>query len=268
MRSAARCCPAATTFPSTVSDRLERPNGQRPSRSNVFLTEQDRAVFAAGGYGVRAPLGEQPALLVIDVTYGFCGDHSEPILASIQRWRSSCGAAAWDALPHIELVLNSARRVDIPVFYTRGSPRRADGSDRGRWADKNARQSTDTAQADEILAEITPQERDLVIEKRKPSAFFGTALVSHLISRKIDTLIVCGATTSGCVRATVIDAFSYDYRVVVAEEATFDRGEASHAMALFDMDMKYANVAPVNEVIGYLDGLSQSRCEPDTGASK
>jgi nicotinamidase-related amidase len=247
---------------------VERPNGQRSIRSNVFVTERDLAVFTAGGYGVRAPLGQRPALLVIDATYGFCGDRSEPILASIQRWRNSCGAAAWDALPHIELLLSTARRVDIPVFYTRGAPRRTDGSDRGRWADKNARQSTDTSQADEILAEITPQERDFVIEKRKPSAFFGTALVSHLISRQIDTLIVCGTTTSGCVRATVIDAFSYDYRVVVAEEATFDRGEASHAMALFDMDMKYANVAPVNEVVGWLGSLTQSHRGADAGAPK
>jgi maleamate amidohydrolase len=162
-------------------------------------------------------------------------------------------------LPHIELLLETARRADVPVFYTCGAPRRADGSDRGRWADKNARQSSDTAQADQILAEIAPQGDDLVIAKRKPSAFFGTALVSHLISRRIDTLIVCGVTTSGCVRATVIDAFSYDYRVVVAEEATFDRGEASHAMALFDMDMKYANVTPVDEVVDYLSGPASAR---------
>jgi maleamate amidohydrolase len=238
-----------------VSEDTDRPNGRRAIRSNEFLTERDRAVFTAGGYGVRAPLGERPALLVIDVTYGFCGDRPEPILESVQRWRSSCGSAAWEALPHIELLLETARRVDIPVFYTRGAPRHPDGSDRGRWADKNARQGADTAQADQILAEIAPQIRDLVIEKRKPSAFFGTALISHLISRRIDTLIVCGVTTSGCVRATVIDAFSYDYRVVVAEEATFDRGEASHAMALFDMDMKYANVTPVDEVVDYLTGM-------------
>ena len=243
-------------------------NGQHPIRTNDFVTERDLAVFTAGGYGVRAPLGQQPALLVIDVTYGFCGDRPEPILASIERWRNSCGQAAWDALPHVELLVSAARRVDIPVFYTRGAPRRSDGSDRGRWADKNARQSTDTDKSVEILAEIAPTERDFVIEKRKPSAFFGTTLVSHLISRQIDTLIVCGTTTSGCVRATVIDAFSYDYRIVVAEEATFDRGEASHAMTLFDLDMKYANVTPVNEVVDYMTDVTQSRRQAGSGATK
>jgi maleamate amidohydrolase len=251
-----------------VSESVGNPNGQRVIRSNPFLTERDRAVFAAGGYGVRAPLGERPALLVIDVTYGFCGDRPEPILKSIERWRSSCGEQAWEALPHIDQLLRTARTVGIPVFYTRGAPRRADGSDRGRWADKNARQGADTPETDEIISEIAPQEADLVIEKRKPSAFFGTSLVSHLISRRIDTLIVCGSTTSGCVRATVIDAFSYDYRVAVAEEATFDRGEASHAMALFDMDMKYANVAPVNELVGYLDRLGTAAEQQNSTPAK
>ncbi|WP_396449567.1 isochorismatase family protein [Actinomadura sp.] len=222
---------------------------------DAFLTDQDRAVFAAGGYGRRAELGERPALLVIDVTYGFCGDRPEPILESVKRWRSSCGERAWEALPHVGRLIETAHRRDVPVVYTRGAPRRADGFDRGRWADKNARQAADTPRVDEFVAEIAPQERDLVIEKRKPSAFFGTTLISHLVSLRVDTLVVCGTTTSGCVRATVTDAFSYDYRVAVATEATFDRGEASHAMALFDLDMKYANVTPVEQIIGYFDAL-------------
>lgn len=222
---------------------------------DAFLTEQDRAVFAAGGYGQRAELGERPALLVIDVTYGFCGDRREPILESIKRWRSSCGERAWDALPHVGRLLDTARRLGVPVIYTRGAPRRADGFDRGRWADKNSRQAADTAATNDFVAEIAPHDSDLVIEKRKPSAFFGTTLISHLVSFKADTLIICGTTTSGCVRATATDAFSYDYRVAIAEEATFDRGEASHAMALFDLDMKYANVTPVEQIITYFEGL-------------
>lgn len=220
-----------------------------------FLTERDRAVFAAGGYGARAELGERPVLLVIDVTYGFCGDRPEPILESIKRWRSSCGERAWEALPHVDRLLRTARGHGVPVVYTRGAPRRADGFDRGRWADKNMRQAGDTPRTDEFVAEIAPHEPDLVVEKRKPSAFFGTTLASHLVSLKADTLVVCGATTSGCVRATVTDGFSYDYRVAIAEEATFDRGEASHAMALFDLDMKYANVTAVEEIVAYFQGL-------------
>jgi nicotinamidase-related amidase len=223
-----------------------------------FLTEQDKAVFAAGGYGARAELGERPALLVVDVTYGFCGDRAEPILESIKRWRSSCGERAWEALPYVGRLLEVSRGLGVPVIYTRGASRRADGFDRGRWADKNRRQAADTPETDEFVAEIAPDGPDLVIEKRKPSAFFGTTLASHLVSLKADTLIICGTSTSGCVRATVTDAFSYDYRVAIAEEATFDRGQASHAMALFDLDMKYANVTPVDEIVTYLKGLVRS----------
>lgn len=222
-----------------------------------FLTEQDQAVFPAGGWGRRLQPGSRPALLVIDVTYGFCGDKPEPILESIKRWRSSSGQVAWDALPSVSRLVNTARRLEFPVIYTRGAPRRADGFDRGRWGDKNARQASDTPMADEFVAQIAPTEGDLVVEKRKPSAFFGTTLTSHLISWGVDTLIVCGTATSGCVRATVVDAFSLDLRVIVAEEATFERGEASHAMALFDMDMKYANVTPIEETIGYLEDLDE-----------
>lgn len=225
-------------------------------RTNPFLTPRDREVFAASGYGARAELGRRPALLIIDVTYGFCGDRPEPIMESIVRWRNSCGEEAWAAIPHIASLLQTARAADIPVFYTRGMPPRADAADRGRWTDKNSRSGQDTEQGRQIVAEIAPQDRDLVIEKHKPSAFFGTTLVSNLVSRGIDTLIVCGTTTSGCVRATVTDAFSYDYRVAIVEEATFDRGEASHAMALFDMDMKYANVVSADHIRGYLDGIA------------
>jgi maleamate amidohydrolase len=221
-----------------------------------FLTEQDKAVFSAGGYGRRMEPGSRPALLVIDVTYGFCGDRPEPILESIKRWRSSSGQKAWDALPHVQTLLGAARTAEIPVIYTRGAPRRADGFDRGRWADKNARQGSDTPMTDEFMEQIAPVPGDLVVEKRKPSAFFGTTLTSHLLSWGVDTLIVCGTSTSGCVRATVVDAFSLDLRVIVAEEATFERGEASHAMALFDMDMKYANVTPVAEVVRYVESAS------------
>lgn len=220
-----------------------------------FLTEQDKAVFAAGGYGARAGLGQRPVLLVIDVTYGFCGDRPEPILESIQRWRSSCGEGAWEALPHVGRLLEVCRGQGVPVVYTKGAPRRTDGFDRGRWADKNSRQTTDTPATDEFVSAIAPTGQDIVVEKRKPSAFFGTTLASHLVSLQADSLIVCGTTTSGCVRATVTDGFSYDYRVTIAQEATFDRGQASHAMALFDLDMKYADVTPVADIIRHVRGL-------------
>lgn len=121
--------------------------------------------------------------------------------------------------------------------------------------DKNPRHAEDDTHANEIVAEIAPRPGDIIIEKNKPSVFFGTLLASYLVDLHADSLIVCGTTTSGCVRATVVDAFSYNYKVTVVTEATFDRGEASHWVNLFDMDHKYADVTPLSEVLGQLSRL-------------
>ena len=105
---------------------------------------------------------------------------------------------------------------------------------------------------DRIVEEIAPESRDYIVPKLKPSMFFGTPLVSLLRGLEIDTLLVAGTTTSGCVRATVIDAFSYEYKVALVEECNFDRGEASHAINLFDMNAKYADVISLAEAKTYL----------------
>lgn len=215
---------------------------------DAFLTEQDREVFGASGYGARQGLGRRPAVLVIDVSYGFCGERPEPILESIGRWHNSCGPRAWDAVAAIESLLAVARAKRLPVFYSTAPVPREDHFDRGRWMDKNPRHVEDAARANEIVAKIAPEPSDIVILKSKPSVFFGTLLASYLTDLRADSLIVCGTTTSGCVRATVIDAFSYNFKVTVVEEATFDRGEASHWINLFDMDRKYADVTPLADV--------------------
>src|SRR5262249_9819413 len=97
-----------------------------------FLTERDKAVFAAGGFGARAGFGKRPALLVIDVNWAFCGERPEPILESIKRWRTSCGEAAWVALRYIEALIKAARARGLPVVYTTGE-RRSDNWDAGSW---------------------------------------------------------------------------------------------------------------------------------------
>jgi nicotinamidase-related amidase len=105
------------------------------------------------------------------------------------------------------------------------------------------------------VREIAPSASDIVIKKLKPSAFHGTPLVGFLNDLHVDTLLICGTTTSGCVRASVIDAFSYNFRVGVIEECTFDRGKASHAINLFDMHAKYADVVGIDQVLDYLESL-------------
>jgi len=108
---------------------------------------------------------------------------------------------------------------------------------------------------DTIVPDIAPEPRDIVIAKQKPSAFYGTPLVSYLTLLGADSLIVAGTTTSGCVRATVLDAFSNNYRVTLVEEGCFDRAQASHAINLCDMHAKYADVLKLEEVMAFIDTL-------------
>jgi len=239
---------------------------------NRFLTERDKQVFAAAGYGARAGFGNRPALLVIDVNYNFCGDRAEPILESIKRWRNSCGAEAWDGVAHIRELIDVAHAQGVPVIYTTGV-RRADNWDSGSWAWKNNRTgerplvARTTRDGNEIVDEIAPEPHDIIVLKQKPSGFFGTNLLSYLVLLGCDSVIVTGTTTSGCVRATVLDAFSNNFRVTVAEEACFDRSQASHAINLCDMQAKYADVLPVEEVKRYLASLPKGLFELPRGVA-
>jgi len=235
-----------------------------------FLTRTDQAVYRASGYGADAGFGKRPALVVIDVNYAFCGDRPEPILQSIRRWRNSCGEAAWRSLGPIQRLLEAARAKGIPVIYTTGV-RRADQWDSGSWSWKNARTAEqpcsahNNAQGYDILDEIRPQPRDLVVYKQKPSAFFGTPFHSYLTLLGCDSLLVAGTTTSGCVRATVVDAFSNNLRVAVAEDACFDRFEVSHAVTLCDMHAKYADVMDSERIAAFIASLPDGLFELPPG---
>jgi nicotinamidase-related amidase len=239
------------------------------------ISESDRQIFAAAGWGRRAGFGKRPAIMVIDVNYNFCGDKREPILESIKRWHFSCGERAWDAIDAIRKILAVARRKRLPVIYTT-NPRRADGFDLGTWSLKGTRSDEQVDvlghKGNDIVAEVAPLADDLLIEKRKPSAFFGTPLMSYLTNMGADSLILTGTTTSGCVRASAVDALSYDLRVTIPEEAVFDRGELSHKVALFDLHMKYVDVTELAEVLGYLEtldaGMFDERYPPSARARR
>ena len=231
-----------------------------------FLTEEDKEVFNAAGYGARGGFGERPAVLVIDVSYGFTGEKDEPVLESIKTWPNSCGQYAWRAIPHLQRLVDAARAKGLPVIYTTGQFRE-DNWDYGSWAWKNARiddweSHGQNRDGNDIVDEIAPNAQDIVIHKIKPSAFHGTPLKSFLTLLKADSLIVAGTTTSGCVRASVIDAFSENFRIALAEEGCFDRSQASHAINLCDMNAKYADVVATDEVVNYIDGLPDGLFAP------
>jgi nicotinamidase-related amidase len=223
----------------------------------------DLAVMAAAGYGQPMGFGQTPALMVVDATWAFCGDRPEPVLEAIARWPNACGLPAWQAIAVIAPLLAAFRRRAWPVIYTVGQWR-ADRWDMGSWLWKHggSQQEAQGQRAydrdpNEVVTALYPSAQDLIVAKQKPSAFFGTPLQSHLTLLGCDSLVVTGGTTSGCVRATVVDAFSANYKVAVVADGCFDRSGTSHAVSLVDMSAKYADIVSAAEVLGWLDA-----CEP------
>ncbi len=226
------------------------------------LTERDKQVFARAGFGARQGFGKNPAVVIIDVNYNFTGEKPEPILKSIETSRNSCGEEGWVAVRHLRRLLEVARPKRVPIFYTTNIDRFS-LVETGRRATKNARTGEDVddthRRRNAIVREIEPRPGEIVIAKDKASAFYGTPLAGYLIELGVDQVLVTGTSTSGCVRATTVDAWQLNFNVAVIEECVFDRGQTSHKMALFDMNAKYADVVPLAEVERYLSGL------PDRG---
>ncbi len=201
-----------------------------------LVTPAEREVYRKAGYGRPRPPGRRPALVVVDVEYNFTGESPQPVLTAIETFADSCGEYAWASVPFIRRLLDRCRAAGLPVCFTHGRPPTPGAPDRGTT----------------IVAEVAPRPEDLVLAKAAPSAFFGTHLASHLIAHGVDTVIVTGGTTSGCVRATVVDSHSYRFRTIVPIEAVFDRADTPHRASLFDMAMKYATVMPAREVEAYI----------------
>jgi maleamate amidohydrolase len=219
-----------------------------------FITDLDREVYDKAGFGGHSGVGQRPALLIIDVQYRTVGEKREPILKAMNRYPTAVGARAWEAVDWIQELLTVSRRKGIPVLYPILD--RRERTDTGRWSDKisgiGSEQDPAGHRGTQIVEEIAPEPGDIVVTKLYPSGFFGTPLMTYLNNLSVDTLVVTGCTTSGCVRATVVDAFSYGFRVMVPEEAVYDRGEASHAINLFDMSQKYADVLTTDEIVKLL----------------
>ncbi len=220
------------------------------------IPEADRKIYETAGWSKPGGFGKRPALLLVDIIYNFVGDPEEPIMDSIKKWRYSCGTVGWDGVRATARLVAKAREKKIPLFYTQWE-RRDDFLDMGRWNDKNYRvdDPIDVTghHGNEIVKEVAPQPHDMVFVKKKPSAFFATSLASYLIDFGVDTVILTGTTTSGCIRSTAIDAFSYNYYTILPEECVWDRGQLSHKVNMFDINAKYGDVTPLANVLSYLD---------------
>jgi len=218
-----------------------------------IISEDEQKAYRAAGFGKPTGMGTRPALLIIDVQYRTTGTVEKPFWEAIKEFPTSCGDVAWNAVRHIQPILALFREKNWPVLYPHVAPKKV--YDGGRLAAKVPSIMTIPEKGYEFVEEVAPVEGDILVPKKQPSAFFGTALTSYLIDVDADTLVVTGCTTSGCVRSSVVDAFAYNYHVAVPEEAVYDRSRVSHAVNLFDMSEKYADVMPSSDLLPKLSHI-------------
>ena len=197
-------------------------------------------------------VGPSPALLAIDLYELAYEGGPRPIAEVSKVHPSTCGEYAWAAIDPTKRLFAAARLAKIPVFYTTMDVR-PNSRPEGLNPTKR-REPRNDAEAYAIRPEFKPEPDDVVITKQRASAFFGTPLQAHLTQLGVRTVIICGESTSGCVRASAVDAYSYGFHVVLVEECCFDRSVLSHKVNLFDLHHKYADVLHIDEVETRLRG--------------
>jgi maleamate amidohydrolase len=203
----------------------------------------DEAIYKKQQFGQKTGFGKSSALLVVDFVNGF----TDPEIFG--------GGNIAEAVTATAPLLAFFRSRKLPVVFTR-IVYAADGSDAGIWCEKvpRLRELTETASQSQVVKELAPAPGELIVRKTQASAFFGTPLASILQSRGIDTLVLAGCTTSGCVRASAIDGMSLNFRLVVASDCVGDRALGPHQANLFDMGQKYADLMTAQEVMATLGG--------------
>jgi nicotinamidase-related amidase len=207
------------------SRRPEGSDSRRAPAWIAWLPEADRRLYERAGYGGGEWIDGRAALLAIDVTQAFAGDELP----------TSCGERAARALPRIRLLLDAFRSAALPVVFTRAD-------ERAQAALGRATKRGGAAAGNDFVEGVDPQAGEWVCEKARASAFYGTPLEAYLRRQSVARVVVCGGSTSGCVRASCVDAFSAGFQVTVAEDACFDRAELPHLANLFDLHAKYATV--------------------------
>jgi len=202
----------------------------------------DEEFFKQRGFGLRIGFGERPALVVIDMLKAF----TDPNM--------TLGANLDAQIEVIKPLLAAARERKFPIIFSTVIYEDADFKDAGIWALKQ--KGVVTLKAGTNGVEVDPRldfrKTDTLLVKKYASCFFGTDLVPRLLAHRVDTLIITGCTTSGCVRATAVDACQNGFRPMVVREAVGDRAVSAHNQSLFDLDAKYADVVSLDETLQYL----------------
>ena len=204
--------------------------------------EDAREIYSRSGIGSRVGVGDRPAVLVVDLQYGFT-DPAAPLGGNLD-----------EVIDATQSLLTVARRNAFPVAFTAVAFHETQ-LESTTWLRKmpGLRSLITGTRMCEIDGRVEPIADEPVFEKQAASAFFGTSLVSYLVGAGVDTVVVSGCVTSGCVRASVVDAISWGFRTIVPEECVGDRAPGPHAWNLFDMDSKYGDVEPLEDVITSLE---------------
>ena len=198
-------------------------------------------------------VGPRPALLAIDLYDLVYRGGPLPPAEINDRYINTCGIYAHRAIAPTKKLIAASRRAGIPIFFCTQETR---PNNRPSGAVSTRRKVDVPVDGYAIYHEFIVEPEDILITKQRASIFQGTPLNSHLSILGVNSLIVCGESTSGCVRASVVDGFSSGYHVTVVEECTYDRAELTHKVNLFDMHHKYADVMRLDEVWEHLDSLS------------
>jgi nicotinamidase-related amidase len=209
----------------------------------VIYDDRTEATYRAAGFGARVPRGARPGLLVVDLTRGF----TEPGFAT--------GADLTATVEATNALLAAARPRSVPVIFTAIAYSEAEVNRSSvAWLAKahGLRGLVEGTAAVELDPRLERSPDDLVVVKRGASAFFGTHVAAALAALRVDTLVVCGATTSGCVRATAVDAVQHGFHVLVPEQAVGDRADGPHAANLYDINEKYGDVVHLDDAVEYL----------------
>ena len=202
----------------------------------------DLDVYEKQGFGNKSGFGDNPALLIVDFVNGFANPEEFG------------GGNISDAIKATQNILGACRKQNVPVAFSR-VVYADDGSDNGVFCIKapGLKKLTEKADISQVVKELSPIKGEYVLRKTQPSAFFGTDLAGWLISHKVDTVMVAGCTTSGCVRASVIDSMSNNFHTIVITDCVGDRAIGPHEANLFDMEQKYADLASSAEIIDILE---------------
>ncbi|MDS1269632.1 isochorismatase family protein [Lipingzhangella sp. LS1_29] len=205
------------------------------------------ATYAHAGFGGDVRRGSRPAIVVVDLARGFTED-SYP-----------SGADLTDVVAATARLITAARPAGIPVLYTTIAYTPAElAGDTVRWLDKarGMRALTENSDAVALDPRLPIHDTDPLLVKKGPSAFFGTALAAMLTGLNRDTVLICGATTSGCVRATAVDAVQSGFSVLVPRACVGDRAQGPHEANLFDIQAKYGDVIDLDDACSYLTALT------------